>query len=264
MGLGGLGVNMYIDCPVTFPGNSFDSVMKDERVNPEDLELLKQLVYTNTSSQAKQVSDYGALLARIPTAPRRVAMARALTRLKVVFAGLVIKPDTDVDKIAGYWGHLPGVRFNDIRPLLEGFRALPAGGQLRLYYLLPKLARERLYTYPLPPRPGDPAMDCYWTAFNFASDPPDNRLHESTNLLHLIQSEYYQINAPGIYGDILLLMDNKNRPQHAAVYLADDLFFTKNGENPAMPWVIMHSADLRALYPANLMPGTCYLRRKTD
>ena len=74
-----------------------------------------------------------------------------------MFAGLVIKPDTDIDKIAAYWGTIPNVRFIDIRPLMAALKALPEGGNLSLFYLLPKFARDRLYTFPLPSQTGDAA-----------------------------------------------------------------------------------------------------------
>ena len=60
--------------------------------------MLKRLVYANGT--ATQMSDYDLLLCEIPTAERRVALAKALSRQHAVFAGISIKPDTDIDKIA--------------------------------------------------------------------------------------------------------------------------------------------------------------------
>ena len=53
-----------------------------------------------------------------------------------------------------------------------------------------------------------------------------------------------------MYGDILLLMNDRNEIKHSAVYLADDLVFTKNGNNYRQPWMLMHIPDLLATYPA--------------
>src|ERR1035441_9617359 len=39
--------------------------------------------------------------------------------------GWSIKPDTDIDKVAAYWGNIPNVRCTDIRPLMEALKALP-------------------------------------------------------------------------------------------------------------------------------------------
>jgi hypothetical protein len=262
LALAGLGVNLYIDYPYIFPGASLASIMVDRRLDPEDVAVLKQLVYANGS--AWQLSDYPVLLGRIPTTERRMEMARALSRQSAVFAGLAIKPDTDIDKIASYWGNVPNVRFTDIRPLLESLKALPEGGNLSLFYLLPKFARDRLYTFPLPPQPGDPIMDCHWSTFNFSNDTPDNRFNDPGFAVEYIRKNYYQIAAPSQYGDLLLLLNDKNEVKHSAVYLADDLVFTKNGNNYRQPWMLMHIPDLLATYPATPAMKPVYMRLKSD
>jgi hypothetical protein len=258
----GMGVNLYFDYPYIFPGNVIDSIYNDSRVNPEDLALLKQLTYLNGG--VHQLSDYQFLLMKIPTVERRVALARSMSRQSAVLAGLVIKPDTDIDKLATYWGSLPNVRFTDIRPMMEALKALPEGGNLGLLYLMPKFARDRLYTFPLPPQPGEPVMDCHWSTFNFCNDTPDNRFNDPNFAVQYIQKNYYQISAPGICGDILLLMNDKNEVKHSAVYLADDIVFTKNGNNYRQPWMFMRIPDLLATYPNNPPMRAVYMRAKTD
>jgi hypothetical protein len=191
-------------------------------------------------------------------------MARSLSRQSAVFAGLVITPDTDIDKLASYWGSVPNVRFTDIRPLMEALKALPEGGDLRLYYVLPKFARDRLYTFPLPPQDGEPMMDCHWTTFNFSNETPDNRFNDPDYAIQYIKKNYYQISAASQYGDILLLMNDKNEIKHSAVYLADDIVFTKNGNNYRQPWMLMHIPDLLASYPATPAMKPVYMRLKTN
>ncbi len=262
LALAGLGVNLYLDYPYIFPGDSLESVYADPRLNPEDVALLKRLVYAN--GDARQMSDYPALLGQIPTVQRRVAIAQALSRQSAVFAGLVIKPDTDIDKLASYWGIIPNVRFTDIRPLMEALKALPEGGNLSLFYLLPKFARDRLYTFPLPSQTGDPVMDCHWTTFNFSSDTPDNRFNDPKFAVEYIRKNYYQISAPSVYGDILLLMNDRNEIKHSATFLADDLVFTKNGNNYRQPWMLMHIPDLLATYPATPAMRPIYMRLKVN
>ncbi len=260
--LAGFGVNLYLDYPFIFPGGSLESIYADPRLPPDDVAMLKRLIYPNDN--ARQLSDYEMLLNQIPTVERRVAMSRALSRQSAVLAGLVIKPDTDIDKIAAYWGNIPNVRFTDIRPLMEALKALPEGGNLSLFYLLPKFARDRLYTFPLPPQAGDPTMDCHWSTFNFSNETPDNRFNDPTYAVEYIRKNYYQIAAPSIYGDILLLMNDRNEIKHSAVFLADDLVFTKNGNNYRQPWMLMHIPDLLATYPASPAMKAIYMRRKVD
>jgi hypothetical protein len=260
--LNGLGVSLYFDYPFIFPAGGIEGIYADPRLNPDDVKLLKRLVYANGDS--RQLSDYPLLMCQIPTVERRVAMARSLSRQSAVFAGLHITPDTDIDKLAAYWGNVPNVRFTDIRPLMEALKALPEGGDLRLFYLMPKFARDRLYTFPLPPQPGEPIMDCHWTTFNFSSESPDNHFNDPDYAVQYIKKNYYQISAPSQYGDILLLLNEKNEVKHSAVYLADDLVFTKNGNNYRQPWMLMHIPDLLASYPATPAMRPVYMRLKTN
>lgn len=43
--------------------------------------------------------------------------------------------------------------------------------------------------------------------------------------------------------------------RHVAVFLADNLFFTKNGENPWHPWVYSTLEDLLENFSFGLPPG---------
>jgi hypothetical protein len=261
-GLAGLNVNLYIDYPYIFPGGSLDDIYLDTRLNPEDVALLKHLIYSNGSAQ--QLSDYQALLNKIPTPARRVALTSALSRQSAVLARLMVRPNTDIDKIASYWSNVPNVRFTDLRPLLESLKQLPEGGTISLLYLLPKFARDRLYTFPLPPQPGEPTMDCHWTTFNFSNETPDNRFNDPEYAVRYIQKNYYPIAAPSQYGDILLLMNDKNEVKHSAVYLADNIVFTKNGNNYRQPWMLMRIPDLLATYPSTPPMRPIYMRHQEN
>jgi hypothetical protein len=260
--LAGLGVNLYLDYPYIFPADSIESLYADARLNPDDLALLKRLVYPN--GDASQLSDYATLLCNIPTPERRVAMARVLSRQSAVLARLLVKPDTDIDKVAAYWGNVPNVHFTDIRPLLESLKQLPEGGSISLLYFLPKFARDRLYTFPLPPVPGEPTMDCHWTTFNFCNETPDNRFNDPNYAVQFIQKNFYQIAAPSLYGDVVLLLNDKQEVKHSAVYLADNLVFTKNGNNYRQPWMFMRIPDLLATYPSSPPMRLVYMRRKAE
>jgi hypothetical protein len=262
LALAGTGVNLYLDYPYIFSGDVIETIYQDKRVNPDDIAVFKHLIYPN--GNAYQLSDYQFLLGKIPTVERRTALARSMSRQSAVLAGLVIRSDTDIDKIAAYWGNMPNVRFTDIRPMMEALKSLPDGGNLSLFYLLPKFARDRLYTFPLPPQPGDPVMDCNWSTFNFSNDTPDNRFNDPTYTLQYIQKNYYQIAAPSLYGDILLLLNDKNQVEHSAIFLADDLVFTKNGDNYRQPWMLMHIPDLLATYPNTPPLKAIYMRRNSN
>lgn len=262
LALAGSNVNLYIDFPYIFPGNQFDKLCASGQFLPDELALIKQLAYANDGST--QLSDYDFLLQKIPTVERRTKVSQLLSQQTAVLTRLSIQGDTDIDKIAAYWSNVPNVRFMDIRPMMDSLKQLPEGGSISLVYLLPKFARERLYTYPLPSQAGDPTMDCHWSTFNFSNETPDNRFNDPAYAVDYIRKNFYQIAAPSQYGDILLLINDKQEVKHSAVFIADDIVFTKNGNNYRQPWMLMHISDLLATYPAHPPMKAVYMRRKSE
>ena len=256
--LRGLGVYGYLDWPYYYPRDTVESVFRDARPHPDDVARFKQLVYGG--KDAWRFTDFEALMGRIPTLERRLAMTASLSRQPAVLARLCIRPDTDLDQVAAYWGQAPNVRFADIRPTLEALKRLPKGGTLSLAFLLPPFARERLYTYPLPPAPGEVEPDCHWTTLNFWNARPDNRLLDPAECGRHLDEDFYLIPQPRLFGDLLVLLDRERQRRHSAVYLADDLVFTKNGQSYVRPWMIMRISDLQALYRDFTIT---FLRRKT-
>jgi len=255
----GMGVETFIDCPFIFPKDSIETVYADNRLHPDEVALLKRLVYPTTNSV--RLAYYALLLRRLPTAERRLVMAKVLSQQSAVLVRLCVRPDSDIDKIAAYWGNMENVRFTDMRPMLEALKGLPHGGTVSLMYFLPPFARSRLYTFPLPPQPADPTMDCHWTTFNFSRTEPDNRFNSAQFTINYIKTNFYQIDAPSRYGDVVIYVDEKSAIKHSAVFLADDLAFTKYGLNYRQPWMIVRLEDMQAMYPA---ATPLYFRRRTE
>ena len=255
----GRDVYVLIDYPYVFPKDSIETIYADERLHPDDVALLKKLVFR--SGNSTHLVDYPVLLMNIPTFERRVAMARSLSRQSAVLARLCIRPDSDIDKIAGYWGRMDNVRFTNLRPLLEALKELPNGGTISFAYLLPPFARERLYTYPLPPEKGEPNRDCHWSTFNFSSVEPDDRYNDAAYAVRYIESNFYKIEQPNLYGDIILFMNDRQEIKHSAVFIADDLAFTKYGNSHTQPWMFVRISDMQEHYPGLKLS---YLRKKTE
>jgi hypothetical protein len=55
--------------------------------------------------------------------------------------------------------------------------------------------------------------------------------------------------------------NDRSEIKHSAVYLADDLAFTKYGDNYRQPWMIVRIANMQAMYPT-LKP--LFYRKKTE
>jgi len=243
----GLGLGAPFDYPMIFSPGTSKAIYADPRLNPADLALLKKLAYPEANEV--RLTDYNLLIRQIPTVERRMTMAKVLTLTPAVLPRLYIHPNSDIDKIATYWARIDNVHFNDVRQIMEALKKLPAGGAVSLTYLLPPFARSRLYTFPMPKQPGDPIMDCHWSTFNFDKLQLDNGFNNPNYTSEYLIKNLYQIDSPGIFGDVLFFTDGQGIFQHSAVYIADDLYFNKYGYDSRAPWIITHFADIQAMYP---------------
>lgn len=58
---------------------------------------------------------------------------------------------------------------------------------------------------------------------------------------HIVESEFQ-------LGDVIGLLDAEGDLFHVAVYIADDLVFTKNGTSPVSPWTLMPLQRVKDYY----------------
>ena len=252
--------NVYMHFPFCFPGDSFEKIADGDQIPAQAMTNLRLLLYRR--GDAFFLSDFEALMNRVPSQAQRLLLTKALSSQSAVMARLRIRPETDIDKLLGYWAWAPGVRSTNLRPLLESLKRLEDGATVSLLYFLPQFARERLYTYPLPSQPNDPVMDCHWSTMNFFSDPPDNRFAEPSYTVAYLAEHYYPISKATRYGDRIFLLNDKGEAIHSAVYLADDIVFTKNGNNYMEPWMLMRLKNLVSLYSAVHSPRLAVYRNK--
>jgi hypothetical protein len=183
-------------------------------------------------------------------------------RRMTVMAQLIVDHTSDIDAMVGYWD-FPG-RSKGLRSLFESLARVPGGGELDISHVLTPFARRLLFSFPEPSE--DPKVwrrDCGWTALNFFSDEPDDRLSQPEYAGQVIQQGYERVAAP-VFGDIVALIDEGNDSVHLATYLADNLTFTKNGYNATQPWMLMSLEDLVERYSINRQKNldVWYFRRK--
>ena len=250
-------VNRYIATPLIFQGQNADEWFAGSGLDPAAITLAKKLVYPR--GQVLCLSDPEVMMRALHSEKERIAFLKAASRQPSLLARLRIRPDTDVDKILGYWSR--GVQVRDARPLMQSVKRLPDGGSISLIYMLPRFARDRLYTFPRPPGPGDPLEDCHWSTLNFFTDPPDNRFCDTSYTVKFIQSSFYSVAKPTSYGDIVLVVAGGSNVIHSAVFLADDIVFTKNGNNVYQPWTLMRIKDLMGVYDTGIPLQLSYYRR---
>lgn len=256
-------VNRFQNAPYHVARGDVKSLFdNDHPGDAKAIALMKKLLYTRNGYT--YFSDPEIVLSHLATAQERSEYIQALTSQNAVMARLLIRPETDIDKPLNYWGlSMSGVFIKDLRPLLEAEQRLPDGGSISILYLLPPLARERLFTSPLPPELGGPKMpDCHWTALNFFSTTPDPRMSDNDFASRYIAENYYEIGKPGLPGDLVLLLNSENRVIHSSIYIADDVVFTKNGINYAQPWILMRMNDMIGGFSSLDPVKVVYFRKK--
>jgi hypothetical protein len=127
------------------------------------------------------------------------------------------------------------------------------GKAVNIVLLLPAFARQRLYTFPLPPERG-PSLghDCIWTAFNFfAEEPVPLSFANLAEVVKTLDRDYYHVYTKPQLGDLVVYLGEGGKLIHAAVYVADDVLFTKIGNTPSWPWMLIKMDEMKTFYPSH-------------
>lgn len=245
---------------VARPSHGWADWFRDSGLSQETLQQVSRLLYKRGTAIC--LADSRDLLASIPSPEEKHRLLKAISRQFTMLVKLRIRPDTDIEALARYWGKEG--RAKDIKPLLESLKRVPGGATIDLAHLMSHFARHRLYTYPFPSDdPSEPRHNCFFTAMNYFLEEPDNRFCDVEYTRNVLQSEYYPLpNNDPSYGDLIFLYDHTGTPIHAAVYIAAEIVFTKNGANHYQPWILMEFEDMLALYQSDKPVRTVAYRRK--
>lgn len=251
--------NEFQHWPYSYRVNGFQDWFSQSGLSPATMQLVSRLVYQRGGALC--FSDLPELGAKIEAGPERRRLLKALFRKSGLLMKLRVRPDTDTEKLVDYWGS--GGRAKDFRPLLESLTHVEGSISIDVAHLLPPFARKRVNTYPAPPaNPNQEGADCYWTAMNFFNDPPDDRYFDETYWNAELEANYAIIEQPG-FGDLVFLLLPDGKPIHAAVYIADEVVFTKNGIQLRQPWLLMKMEDMLAAYPEDQQLRVVYFRLKS-
>jgi hypothetical protein len=189
-------------------------------------------------------SDPSAACAQLTTPLDKVRTIRALARTPALLVRLRLEPETSLERLADYWG--AGARREHVRSLLESVLVPPEGVTLDLVHLLPPLVRQHLYTYP---SPQDPERDCHWTSANYHAGVETDRYLDPRHLSVMLATGFREVPfAERRLGDVLTYNLRDKFMIHSAVYIADDIVFTKNGRSFRDPWILMSLEDVGYLY----------------
>jgi hypothetical protein len=237
----------YSQCfPFRFPPNRFDERFANERLNAQSVQFVRRLCYTNDGLISFADLD---VASKKLSSTEFDSLIRTLYAVPTVRLRLRVDANTDLNRIIQYWGK--GGREKRIRPMLESLARLPGGDSVAIAYLLPGVARMRLYTFPDPTRaPEEAREDCFFTALNFFNKYADNRFFDKTQSRQALQNDYALVTDSPSYGDLITLVNGSGDAVHVAVYIAEDIVFTKNGVNILQPWVLMRMDDMMSYFPS--------------
>ena len=249
---------------ICFKPEILEQQLRESGLSSHSIALLRRLLYRNPKSPLLIFSDWKVALRQIPDDAEKRLFIKTLSRKPSLLADIRITPETDISKLANYWG-IGGQR-KDIESFLSSVHQVKSGLDVSLIYLLPPFARSRLYTYPFPSVDGTSTkQDCFWTAFNTFNITPDDQMSELEYVRKNLERDYYQIFEPQQLGDIILLSIGEKKVIHAATFIADDIVFTKNGHDFTQPWVLMRTQDMIDTYAARFpatTPQMLYFRKK--
>ncbi|MEW6306583.1 MAG: hypothetical protein AB1705_24215 [Verrucomicrobiota bacterium] len=238
--------NLIHHHPFHFRADGLEEWFDQSGLSERTEQLVKGLLYQRGNTLC--FSDLWEVATQIPETHEKMRLLKTLGRHSTLLVKLRVKPDSDIEALTRYWGK--SGRAKDIRPLLASLTQVPGGTTVDICHLLPPFARKRLYTYPTD-IPDAPRRDCHWTAMNFFNDLPDDRFLDFAEVTKAIQQDYYPVQDEMTLGDVIFFVKPEEGIVHAAVYIAEDMVFTKNGAHPMQPWTIMPIEDVRAAYPSD-------------
>lgn len=236
--------NDFHASPFVYRTGGFEDWFGQSGLSDATIELVKRVVYQRGAALC--VSDLPELSAHVPDRAERRRLIKTLSRSAALLMKLRVQPESDTDALTKYWSQ--GWHVKDIGPMLQSLTRVTNGMTIDVIHLLPPFARRRVNSYPTPLAPGQRPPDCYWTAFNFFNDTPDDRYFDDTIWRQELQQDYQLTEHPTL-GDLVFLTRPDGVPIHCAVFIADDVVFTKNGANLRQPWKLMKMEDMLARYP---------------
>jgi hypothetical protein len=234
--------------PFRYPADAVAEWFPDSSLRQQTKTLIKRLLYKRGTSMA--FSDPEIVLNTLQSTEEKSVLFKTLARRPTLLVKLRLEPNTDIGAMAAYWG--VGSRSKDIHSLLASLSRQPYAMDIPIVHLLPRIPRERLYTYPSSdPDSVETTYDCHWTSLNFLRRVPNDEF--ATNMqavVNALENEFQPVQDNPVMGDILVFVTFDGKLVHSCVYVADDIVFTKNGRGWNTPWTLMMYKDVVSLYSA--------------
>ncbi len=246
--------------PYRFPLNGFEGEFQASGLPTADVQTIRRFTYTNAGSLC--FADLQAVQ-QVFKPSEFDDLVETLYELPAYRLRLRVRPDSDLHGLVTYWGR--GGREKLVAPLVESLAKVPGGASINVSYFLPPFARIRLYTYPDSWGDENAAKeDCYFTSMNFFNDTANTNFFDANYTRRTLDDQYIAITNGPSFGDMVTVLDAGGQSVHMCVYIAEDFVFTKNGINPAAPWVLMKLSDMLMMYVPPGSTGHLLFFRRRD
>jgi hypothetical protein len=222
-----------------------DEWLRGSPIPKNVVEIIRQLVYP--SGEGVFFSDLRLILKYAASDTEARNWVKALTRMRAVVADLHVGSDDELPALRRYWS--ADFHRTDSLPMLDAAAEVDGGSNLDLTHLFPPLPRRLVYSYTSPDieRTGQ-TPNCHWTSLNFFNYTRQNILLDLKLATSAVLDNYEPVAAPYTFGDVLFFLNAQGDAYHSCVYVADNLVFTKNGENEMVPWLLTRLDDVKQLY----------------
>ena len=230
-----------------YPGGNAETWLDANLISSRTKQLIEPLIFRD--GDYMMFSDLDLVREEIGNRDELRRLSKTLFRQPTVIAHLQVEPGSDLDTLVEYWGR--GGRDIKIRPLIESAAQNGTNGSIDVVYLLPPFAQEHLYCYPTFTGADldKPALvNCLWTSLNFFLPKPDDRFLDAAVALKTLREDYFIIEADFKLGDVVSFLDDEGHIFHSAVYIADDILFSKNGISSMAPWTLMSIDEVKEYY----------------
>lgn len=238
-------LNEFHANPVLITSGSVDQWLGKSRLSEELIEIIRKFTYMRGSVLA--FSDLSAVLNYVQSDAEAKDFFKTMTRTRSLILRMELKATSDAKAIASYWTGQN--RNKDIEPMLTSSIETEGIERMDVIHLLPALPRRFIFAYP----PTELAMmgrmpDCHWSSLNFFNYKPKEYFLDTRLATAHVLENYVKVEPPYHFGDVLMFLTPQGDAIHSCNYIADDIVYTKNGENMISPWVFMKIADVLRIY----------------
>ena len=239
-------LNEFHRDPVFIVGETLDDWLRQSHLGERQKAAFRRMVWKRGDTLV--FSDLRTLLTLAETPQEVQEVFRTMSRTRALIVDLSLPEKADPAALADYWS--AGFADADTLPFLKGALQRDSVTSVDVSRLLPPMARRRLYTYPtLDQAIGGRFPDCHWTSLNFFNNTPVGYYLDTRLASGALLSNYEPVDGPRRFGDVLVYVTGDS-VIHSCVFVADDIVYTKNGENILAPWVLQRLSDVSAIYRA--------------